>query len=341
MRTQIHLKSQNGSFRIYTSKGNKNRMNQFLEAMEVRGLSLQTIRAYGYDLVFFLRWLQSTKIQWKYFTQKNLLSFIKYQRTINAKPKSINRRLTTCELYYKFCFNGPIKESIGVNKASPFYKGRGRDRHLGIFHISKPNKVKLKVKVPQPIVEILRPNDIDLFFKNINCYRNLAIFYFMLMCGLRFSEVLTMKNKNIDWGSSIIKIIGKGNKERMMPIPHLLIEILKKYMALEISEFSNAEFLFLNLKGKVRGQPMTKSGLRSLFRYRRAKTGVLIANPHRFRHTFGSRMAAENVSLPVLQRMMGHADITTTLQYIHLSTHDLAKEFHRATLEIEKDYVKK
>lgn len=341
MKKQIYLKSLNGTYRVVTAKGIRNRMNQFLEAMEVRGLSLLSIRAYGYDLVFFYRWIQSTHIHWKHFNQKNLLSFIKYQRTLNAKPASINRRLTTCELYYKFCFNGPIKESSGYNKASPFYKGRGRDRHLGIFHICKPKQVKLKVKVPKPYIEILKPNDIELFFKEISCYRNLSIFYFMLMCGLRFSEVLGLKNKNIDWNASIIKITGKGNKERMMPLPHILVEILKKYMALEVLEFANVEYLFLILKGKSRGKPMTKSGLRSLFRYRRSKTGVAIANPHRFRNTFGSRMAAENVSLPVLQKMMGHADISTTLQYIHLSTHDLAKEFHRANIEIEKDYVKK
>ena len=189
MKQNIFLKSQNGTFRICTEKGTRNRMNQFLEAMEVRGLSIQSIRAYGYDLVFFQRWLKSTTIQWKNFNQKNLVSFIKFQRFQNAKPASINRRLTTCELYYKFCFNGPIKESTGVNKASPFYKGRGRDRHLGIFHISKPKQVKLKVKVPKPYMEILKPNEIESFFKEISCYRNLAIFYFMLMCGLRFSVI--------------------------------------------------------------------------------------------------------------------------------------------------------
>ena len=86
---------------------------------------------------------------------------------------------------------------------------------------------------------------------------------------------------------------------------------------------------------------MTAAGLRNLFRYRRKKTGIQKANPHRFRHTFGSRMAAENVSLPVLQRLMGHADLATTLHYIHLSTTELAGEFQRAMTKIQEEYGKK
>ena len=85
---------------------------------------------------------------------------------------------------------------------------------------------------------------------------------------------------------------------------------------------------------------MTPAGLRSLFRYRRQRhPGRLAnANAHRFRHTFGTDMARAGVRLPILQRLMGHADAKTTLQYIHLSMADIAAEYDRAIRTIATKY---
>lgn len=342
MTTKISLKYIAGSYRLF-NKYNKPlvRANKFLDAIESRGLSQQTIRSYGYDLVFLLRWLRAGKKSWRSFNQKDLMSFIAYQRLQKAQPKSINRRLTTCELFYKFCFNHGPRSATGVNRAAPFYRGKGRDRNLGLFHICKPKQVKIRVREPRILMEPLLPNEIGNFLNNVNRYRDLAMIYLMLLCGLRFSEVLLLKSQDLNVSELLIKIHGKGGKERLMPIPPNLLEILRKYISLEKPEDKQVDALFVVLQGRRRGKAMTKAGLRSLFRYRRKVSGVNRANPHRFRHTFGSRMAAENVSLPVLQRMMGHADITTTLQYIHLSTTDIRNEFMRAMNEIQNEYANK
>lgn len=83
---------------------------------------------------------------------------------------------------------------------------------------------------------------------------------------------------------------------------------------------------------------MTPAGLRSLFRHRRRRRVLAIANPHRFRHTFGADMARAGVRLPILQQMMGHADLKTTLQYVRLSMADVADEFRRALKKIASRY---
>ena len=84
---------------------------------------------------------------------------------------------------------------------------------------------------------------------------------------------------------------------------------------------------------------MTAAGLRSLFRHRRGATAQLAnANAHRLRHTFGADMARSGVRLPILQRMMGHADGKTTLQYVNLSMADIAAEYSRAIASIERRY---
>jgi integrase/recombinase XerD len=83
---------------------------------------------------------------------------------------------------------------------------------------------------------------------------------------------------------------------------------------------------------------MTMAGLRSLFRHRRRDYRLARANPHRFRHTFGADMARAGVRLPLLQRLMGHADAAQTLHYIHLSLADLSAEYTQAMAQIATRY---
>jgi integrase/recombinase XerD len=115
----------------------------------------------------------------------------------------------------------------------------------------------------------------------------------------------------------------------MMPLPPETIRLLDCYLKTE-RPLTNAAQVFVSLKGKARGKPMTKAGWRSLFRHHRAVTTVLKANPHRFRHTFGSDMIRAGVSLPALQRLMGHSNIETTLLYIQISPQDVYEEYARA-----------
>jgi site-specific recombinase XerD len=135
-----------------------------------------------------------------------------------------------------------------------------------------------------------------------------------------------------------VRVRGKGDKERMLPLPELLVETLRAYLRLERPRRCGCEQLFVVLQGSRRGQPMTLAGLRSLFRHRRIQAAIANANPHRFRHTFGADMARAGVRLAVLQKMMGHDDAATTLQYINLSMADVAAEFRRAMTEVQRRY---
>jgi len=92
--------------------------------------------------------------------------------------------------------------------------------------------------------------------------------------------------------------------------------------------------LFVSLKGRARGYKMTSAGLRSLFRHHRQTTGVAIANPHRFRHTFASDMLRAGLSLPALMRLMGHAHIQTTLVYVHITPLDVYQQYARAVAQL-------
>ncbi len=91
--------------------------------------------------------------------------------------------------------------------------------------------------------------------------------------------------------------------------------------------------MFVSLKGQARGARMTPAGLRSLFRYHRQTTGVTLANPHRFRHTFASDMVRAGLSLPALMKLMGHAHIQTTLVYVQITPLEVYQQYARAVAQ--------
>jgi len=313
--------------------------NRYLSVLETRGLSLQTTRAYGFDLLCLFRWLEEVGKIFADLIQLDLIDYIQHQKNKNASPRSINRRLVTCESFYRYCYDKSIASTAGVSYPSPYYKGPGRDRKLGIFNLSKRSRLKLNVKVPKTLIETLTALEVDTFLQNVTRYRDISIVLMMLLCGLRSCEILNLRKSGIDLINAQFKILGKGSKERVVPFPQVLIDVTLKYLRFERPDHCKHEIFFTVLQGKNRGQPMTSAGLRSLFRYRRMISGVEKARPHRWRHTFGTEMARAGVSYQVLQKIMGHADGSLiTTQYIHLSMADIANEYERAMKRIQKIY---
>jgi integrase/recombinase XerD len=104
----------------------------------------------------------------------------------------------------------------------------------------------------------------------------------MLLDGLRSGEALGLQLEDAQLAEHQIRVLGKGNKHRVLPVPAETMEVLQNYLRLE-RPLTNSPSLFVSLKGRQRGQPMTPAGLRSLFRHHRLCTQVLHANPHRLR----------------------------------------------------------
>jgi site-specific recombinase XerD len=135
--------------------------------------------------------------------------------------------------------------------------------------------------------------------------------------------------QDLDLLESRLLVCGKGGKQRIVPLPPDALRALQCYIHMERPSTACPQ-LFVALKGPHRGLPLTQAGLRSLFRHHRRKSQVLSANPHRFRHTFGSDMVAAGVSLPALMRLMGHASIHTTMLYVELSPQEVWRQYQLA-----------
>ena len=151
----------------------------------------------------------------------------------------------------------------------------------------------------------------------------------MLLDGLRSCEVLALQLEDLQLVDAQLRVLGKGGKKRVLPVPPEILEALQNYLHVE-RPLTNSPSLFVSLKGRRRGRPMSFAGLRSLFRHHRRRSRVPKANPHRLRHTFGAGMVRNGISLPALQHLMGHSQIQTIMLYVQLAPQDVWREYARA-----------
>jgi site-specific recombinase XerD len=151
----------------------------------------------------------------------------------------------------------------------------------------------------------------------------------MLMHGLRSAEVMALNRDDVLFSEGQLRVRGKGTKLRLLPLAPETTQLIDHYLRVERPDPCSAA-LFVVLKGPARGTRMTPAGFRSLFRHHRKTTGIQLANPHRFRHTFASDMVRAGMSLPALMRLMGHTDIETTLRYVQVSPQDVYLQYARA-----------
>ena len=147
------------------------------------------------------------------------------------------------------------------------------------------------------------------------------------------AELSGLNLEDLDRAERWIRVRGKGNKTRFLPLAPEAAQLLDHYLRLE-RPTASTNALFVSLKGAARGSRMTPAGLRSLFRHHRRTTGVKIANPHRFRHTFASDMVRAGVSLPALMQLMGHAQIQTTLAYMQVTPLEVYQQYARAVAQL-------
>jgi integrase/recombinase XerC len=334
--TVIRVAHVAGRAQVCGARADSQACARFLARLETRGLSVHTRQAYAYDLALIYRWLSSAKLRLERLNTAHVPLFLAWERGRASRPKSINRRLHTMRLFYRFVLD---KEMPGGTEQGGRLRSHYRDRELGLQRLAHAPIRQLRVKEPRTLVEPLTIEQVRTLLANLRRYRDIAIAHLMLLCGLRCLEVIQLRLGDLDFEDRRIRVKGKGGKERALPLPTLLVDLIRRYIALERPVSCSCESLFVVLQGCRRGQTLSRPGITSIFRTRRLRPALANANPHRLRHTFGTDMARSGVRLPILQRMMGHAYPETTLQYVNLSMADVALEFHRAVQLLEARYL--
>ncbi len=311
---------------IYGNKQIKN-VSRYLTALIILGNSKETIRTYCYCLLALYRWLYFYGKELREIKRSDLYNYITFLKKKKNSSVTINIRLVICNCYYNFLFEKDIQRDSYSIQPSPFFKG-SKSLINEMTHYKKESLRHIKVKNVKKIIETLNKTEINLFIKSLNKYRDVAIVMLMYLCGLRSKEILELESSNVNLIEGHIRILGKGNKERIVPLPSVISDVLKQYIKIERPDNIQTSKLLVILKGYKRGNPMTKDGLRNLFRYHRYLTKINKANPHKFRHSFGSEMAKEGMPLPILQKLMGHESIDITMKYVHLNNSDVIEKYN-------------
>jgi integrase len=307
-------------------------VNRFLDRQYVRRVADTTLRISAYNLLHFVRWWHeqhhTEELAEKDLTASTLLDYLRFQSALEPRPaaSSINSRVADADRAIRNEFpDAPCQVAHGYHQAFLLRRPMG---------LNRPRVAMSRLRVREPKLNIvpLSVNEVARFWRSFRTARDLAIVAMMLLHGLRAAEVIALNRDDVLLPEAQLRVRGKGNKLRLLPLAPETTQLIDHYLRLERPDPCSAA-LFVVLKGPARGRPMTYAGLRSLFRHHRRITGVEIANPHRFRHTFACDMVRAGMSLPALMQLMGHTEIETTLRYVHVAPQDVYLEYTRAVAQ--------
>jgi integrase/recombinase XerD len=307
-------------------------INRYLDREYVRRLANTSLRIYAYNLLHFVRWWEGVHhtgdISQADLTESTLLDYLRYQSSLQPRPSAstINDRVADADRAIRNEFpEAPCQIARGFHQAFLRRKPMGLDR-------PRVAMSRLRVREPRLNIVPLSADEVARFWSSFRSARDLAIVGLMLMHGLRSAEVLALNPEDVLLSEAQLRVRGKGSKLRFLPLAPETTQLIDHYLRLERPN-PCSRALFVVLKGPARGTPMTPAGLRSLFRHHRRTTGIQLANPHRFRHTFASDMVRAGISLPALMQLMGHTDIETTLRYVQVTPQDVYLQYARAVAQ--------
>ena len=277
-----------------------------------RGLSINSIESYEYDLNLFKNYIESnhilkTPINCKSDTLKDYL----YNYLSNKKSRSQARGISALKSYFNYLiFEGHIQKSPMSDIESP----------------------KLEKKLPEVLTETEIIKLIESFDLNDNFgQRNRTIIEVLYGTGIRVSELINMKLSNILFKENIIKILGKGNKERFVPLGNIASNEINKYLKIRNRNIIDSKFsdiLFLNRYGRGLTRSMIFKIISDSFKKITLDKKI---SPHTLRHSFATHLLKNGADLRTIQLILGHESITTTEIYTHLDINDLddvLKKFH-------------
>lgn len=212
-------------FRLLDAQGQElDWANAFLDAQRTRQLSLRSLRAYAYDLLHFARWLAQPLPE---ITESTLLDYVRHQldREPKPAPTTVNHRLGVVHCLYRFHYGREI--SAGQSHFQRTYTKRSP---LGYGRPRRAVALGLRLRQPRRVVVPLPAGEVARFWHSFRTFRDLALVGLMLLDGLRSCEVLALQLEDLQLPDAQMRIPGKGNKKRVLPLPPKIREVLEKYL---------------------------------------------------------------------------------------------------------------
>ena len=275
-----------------------------------KSLSDNSVEAYGMDLKKLLQFFESSNIKTEpdKVTSEQLNKFLKYINELGISPRSQARVISGLKAFFKYL----LLEDIISEDPSALIEGP---------------------KIGRKLPEILSVEEIDKLISVIDLskaegHRNRAIVEVLYSCGLRVTELITLKISDMYLDKSYIKVRGKGDKERLVPIGERAIGEIHNYLgdrnSLPFIDRNFENYLFLNRRGRSLSRVMIFTIIKQLAEKAHISKSI---SPHTFRHSFATHLIEGGADLRAVQEMLGHESILTTEIYTHLD-----REYLRETI---------
>ena len=281
-----------------------------------KGLSKNTIYSYLRDLIAFSNFIgEEYEInQIENINKEHIHLYLKELSKTNC-TNSISRKLVSLRMLYIFL----VKENIVKENLMSSFTLPKRDKKLPI------------VLSQEEMIEILD----GIIVCDAISSRNRCMVELLYATGMRISELLNLTLKDLNIKMGFIKVIGKGNKERMIPIGSYVGEILEQYINDYRAEFNikNDSLLFFNKHGQRLSREEFYSILQTIVNSTYITKKV---SPHTFRHTFATHLLENGADLRSIQELLGHSDISTTTIYTHISNQKIRSEYQQFHPRIKK-----
>ncbi|GGI31272.1 MULTISPECIES: site-specific tyrosine recombinase XerD [Staphylococcus] len=286
-------------------------VDEYLRFIQIeKGLSENTIAAYRRDLNHYLNYLAAQKISNLDFIDRQIVQqWFGVLHDEGRSTKSIARFTSTIRSFHQFA----LREKYAAKDPTVL--------------IETP---KYERKLP----DVLSIDEIDLLLttpetsKN-NGYRDRTMLELLYATGIRVSELINIEVEDVNLLMGFVKVFGKGNKERIIPLGETVIELLKTYIENvrpQLLKKQVTHTLFLNMQGK----PLTRQGIWKIIKQTGAKAGIQKRlTPHTLRHSFATHLLENGADLRAVQEMLGHSDISTTQLYTHVSKTQIRKMYQQ------------
>lgn len=280
----------------------KDEIDDFLHYNLVeRGLAENTLSAYKQDLIAYSTYLvdRLNKRSWNMVKREDLLNFISHLSEEGKSPSTITRIISTLRNFHQFL----IREA--------------RVTHDATLHLETPKKSRRLPRTlsTEQIDRLLNISETD----NLSV-RNKAMLELMYATGMRVTELVDLKLENINLTMGFVQSIGKGNKERIIPLGELAQEAVEAYLLTArpalVKKNQGESHLFVNHHGRK----LSRQGFWKVLKGIAFKAGIKQEiSPHMLRHSFATHLLENGADLRAVQEMLGHVDISTTQIYTHVT----------------------
>jgi len=286
-------------------------LNDFLTYLSAeKGLSRNTVESYHFDLRKFRESLSSRSRDFASFTKADIIDFIERLRDEGYSASSICRFLSTVKSLCKYLLiENIIKEDPSENLQSP-KRWERLPKSLSVSEVRTFLDLSSSIDLSEPAA-----------------IRDYVMFELLYSSGLRVSELISLKLEDINFDAGFVRVLGKGSKERIVPLHMRAIERVKEYISRqrpEILKKKRSPYIFVTR----RGGPMTRQRFWQTIKALGRKLGIEIS-PHTIRHSFATHLLEGGADLRSLQKMLGHADISTTQIYTKVTTDRLKQVYSK------------